>query len=95
MAAAGGSLAPGAGGAAAGATGMQGRGPVMGQQQQGTRGFIMSHPEQTPPHQQQFPSGQSNLVRILILITIIISTSQNFQTYHNLLCFVRQTCFYV
>ena len=66
VAAAGGSLAPGAGGAAAGAAGMQGRGPaaVMGQQQQqGNQRFIMSHPGQTPPHQQQYPFGQSNVVR--------------------------------
>ena len=66
MAAAGGQLAPGAGGAAAGAAGMQGRGPaaVMGQQQQqqGGQRFVMSHPGQTPPHQQQYPSPQPNLV---------------------------------
>ena len=66
MAAGGGQLAPGAGGAAAGAAGMQGRGPaaVMGQQQQqqGGQRFVMSHPGQTPPHQQQYPSPQPNLV---------------------------------
>ena len=69
MAAAGGQLAPGAGGAAAGATGMQGRGPaaVMGQQQQqGGQRFVMSHPGQTPPHQQQYPSPQPNLVSFAV-----------------------------
>ena len=39
------------------------RGAVMGQQQQGQQRFVMGHPGQTPPHQQQYSSAQANMVR--------------------------------
>ncbi len=48
------------------------RGAVMGQQQQGQQRFVMGHPGQTPPHQQQYSAAQANMVRLLQMFNMVL-----------------------